>query len=70
MNTESVKVFERLSGWTEYHDFQTAEEGYITHERVGDTVAFFFWRVDKDPCKLDSMYMDGNIYVRYSDNAH
>lgn len=70
MTDNFIKVFERLSGWTEYTDFEQAEEGYITYERVGDAVAFFFWRVDKDPCRLDSMYMDGKVYVRFADNAH
>ena len=70
MSEGLAKAFENLTGWLEYSHFEQEEEGYITQERVGEAVAFFIWRVDKDPAKLDAMYMDGKIFVRYSDNAH
>jgi hypothetical protein len=70
MNEGMAKVFELLSGWREYSHFETHEEGHITHERVGDGSCFFFWGVDKEPVKLDAMFIDGYTFVRYSNNAH
>ena len=70
MNDNFIKVFKHLSGWTEYTDFEQVEEGHITNERIGDATSFFLWRVDKDPSRLESMYMDGKTYVRFADNAH
>jgi hypothetical protein len=28
----------------------------------------FLWRVDKEPVHLDHMYMDGNLFVRFSED--
>lgn len=70
MSEGLTKAFEKLTGWLEYSHFEQQEEGYITQERVGDALSFFIWRVDKEPAHLDAMYMDGKVFVRYSDNAH
>jgi hypothetical protein len=64
------KVFEMVSGWKEYSQFERDHEGYITTERVGEGKAMFLWRVDKDPVHLDCMYMDGKTFVRFSNNHH
>ena len=69
MSNEFNRLFERVSGWMEYQNFQDANEGYITKEKVGEFgMAFFLWRVDKEPVHLDHMFMDGNVYVRFSEN--
>jgi hypothetical protein len=70
MSNELAKTFEMVSGWREYSDFERDHEGYITEERVGDAKAFFLWRVDKEPVHLDHMYMDGNTFIRFTDNQH
>jgi hypothetical protein len=62
------KVFEMVSGWKEYSQFEHDHEGYITTERVGEGKAMFLWRVDKEPVHLDHMYMDGNLFVRFSED--
>jgi len=70
MSNGLTRVFEWVSGWRECSEFEHDNEGYITTERVGDAVAMFLWRVDKEPAHLDHMYLDGKILVRFSDNAH
>ena len=70
MSNGLTRVFEWVSGWRECSEFEHDYEGYITTERVGDAVAMFLWRVDKEPTHLDHMYLDGKILVRFSDNAH
>lgn len=70
MNAEQIKTFEKVSGWIEYANFERQEEGYITQERIGDATCYFIWRVDKEPARLDAMYIDGAVYVRYNSNAH
>ena len=70
MSNGATRVFEWISGWREYSEFEHDHEGYITTERVGDGTAMFLWRVDKDPVHLDHMYLDGRIMVRFTDNAH
>ena len=62
------KVFEMVSGWKEHSQFEHDHEGYITTERVGEGKAMFLWRVDKEPVHLDHMYMDGNLFVRFSED--
>lgn len=70
MSEELTKTFENVSGWLEYSHFEAEEEGYITQEKVGDFYSYFLWRVDKEPSRLDHMFMDGKTFIRYSDNAH
>lgn len=70
MSNALTRVFEWVSGWREYSEFEHDHEGYITTERCGDGVAMFLWRVDKEPAHLDHMYLDGKILVRFTDNAH
>jgi hypothetical protein len=70
MSNALTRVFEWVSGWREYSEFEHDHEGYITTERVGDANAMFLWRVDKEPAHLDHMYLDGRTLVRFSDNAH
>ena len=70
MSNGLTSVFEWVSGWREYSEFEHDHEGYITNERVGDGMAMFLWRVDKDPVHLDHMYLDGRTMVRFTDNAH
>ena len=70
MSNGMTKVFEAISGWKEWSEFERDQEGYITTERVGEATAMFLWRVDKEPAHLDHMYLDGRILVRFSDNAH
>jgi hypothetical protein len=70
MSNGLTRVFEFVSGWREYSEFERDHEGYITTERVGDGTAMFLWRVDKDPVHLDSMFLDGRTLVRFTDNAH
>lgn len=70
MSEGLAKTFETVSGWMEYSHFEAEEEGYITNERIGDGVSFFLWRVDKEPAKLNAMFMDGYTFVRYANNAH
>ena len=64
------RLFERLSGWREYHEFEKDNEGYITTERIGDANVLFFWRVDEEPVHLDHAFISGKIFVRYSADAH
>ena len=69
MSNQLARVFEWITGWREYSDFEKDQEGYITTERVGEFgSAMFLWRVDKEPVHLDHMYMDGDIFVRFSEN--
>jgi hypothetical protein len=69
MSEGLARVFERVSGWREYCEFEHDHEGYITKERVGEYgAAFFLWRVDKEPVHLDHMYMDGTLFVRFSED--
>lgn len=70
MSNTLTRVFEWVSGWREYSEFEHDHEGYITTERVGDATAMFLWRVDKEPAHLDHMYLDGRTMVRFSGNAH
>jgi hypothetical protein len=70
MSNALTRVFEWVSGWREYSEFEHDHEGYITTERVGEANAMFLWRVDKEPAHLDHMYLDGRTLVRFSDNAH
>jgi hypothetical protein len=70
MSNTLTRVFEVLSGWRDWSEFERDHEGYITTERLGDGYAMFLWRVDKDPVHLDHMYLDGRILVRFTDNAH
>ena len=70
MSNGLTRVFEWVSGWREYSDFERDHEGHITTERVGDANAMFLWRVDKEPAHLDHMYLDGRTMVRFTDNAH
>jgi hypothetical protein len=70
MSNGLTRVFEWVSGWREYSDFERDHEGHITTERVGDGAAMFLWRVDKEPAHLDHMYLDGRTMVRFTDNAH
>jgi hypothetical protein len=67
MSKGLTKVFEWVSGWREYSEFEHDHEGYITTERVGEGAAMFLWRVDKEPVHLDHMYMDEKLFVRFSD---
>ena len=68
MSDGLARVFEWVSGWREYADFERDNEGYITTERVGEGKSFFLWRVDKEPVHLDHMYMDGNLFVRFTNH--
>ncbi len=68
MSNGLAKVFEWVSGWREYADFERDNEGYITNERVGDGKSFFLWRVDKEPVPLDHMYMDEKLFVRFTNH--
>ena len=69
MSNELARTFERVSGWREYSEFEHDHEGYITTEKVGDDKrAMFLWRVDKEPVHLDHMYMDGTLFVRFSES--
>jgi hypothetical protein len=70
MSNGLTRVFEWVSGWREYSDFERDHEGHITTERFGDANAMFLWRVDKEPAHLDHMYLDGRTMVRFTDNAH
>jgi hypothetical protein len=70
MSNGLTRVFEWVSGWREWSDFERDHEGYITTERCGRGTAMFLWRVDKDPVHLDHMYLDGKTLVRFTDNAH
>ena len=68
MSNQLARVFEWVTGWREYSEFEKDHEGYITTERVGEGAAMFLWRVDKEPVHLDHMYMDGDLFVRFTDN--
>lgn len=68
MSNQLARVFEWITGWREYSEFEKDHEGYITTERVGEGAAMFLWRVDKEPVHLDHMYMDGDLFVRFTDN--
>lgn len=70
MSSGITKLFERISGWREYSQFESDHEGYITTERVGDGKTMFLWRVDKEPSHIDHTYLDGQLFVRFSDNNH
>lgn len=70
MSNGLTRVFEWISGWREYSEFERDNDGYITTEKCGDAMAMFLWRVDKDPVRLDHMYLDGRTMVRFTDNAH
>jgi hypothetical protein len=70
MSNELARTFERISGWREYSEFERDHEGYITQERVGDAIAFFLCRVDREPVHLDHMFMDGKTFIRFTDNQY
>ena len=70
MSNGLTRLFEYVSGWREYSEFERDHEGHITTERVGDAKSMFLWRVDKDPVHLDHMYLDGRTMMRFTDNAH
>ena len=70
MSEGLARVFEKVTGWREYSEFEHDHEGYITTEKVGEGKAMFLWRVDKEPVHLDHMYMDKKIFVRFTNNAH
>ena len=70
MSNDLARTFERITGWREYSEFERDHDGHITQERVGDAKIFFLWRVDKEPVHLDHMYMDGKIFIRFTDNQH
>lgn len=69
MSAGLIKVFEMVSNWTEINHFQETHYGYITNENIysgGD--AYFLWRPDEEPVKLDHMTMDGTTFVRFGNN--
>jgi hypothetical protein len=70
MNDSIVRVFESLTGWREYSNFENDHEGYITTERLGDAVSMFLWRVDKEPVRVDHMFLMGKTFVRFNGKAH
>lgn len=70
MSNGLARLFEAVSGWREYSEFERDHEGHITTERVGDANAMFLWRVDKEPAHLDHTYINGLTMVRFTNNAH
>ena len=70
MSNGLTRLFEYVSGWREYSEFERDHEGYITTERCGEGISMFLWRVDKDPARLDHTYIDGRTMVRFNNNAH
>ena len=69
MSAGLIKAFEGVSDWKELSHFQDTHYGYITHEIIkewGD--AYFLWRPDEEPIKLDHMFMGGATFVKFANN--
>ena len=67
MSSEFSRLFERVSDWTEYQNFQDKYEGYITKERLASGgLAMFLWRHEEEPIHLEHMFLGGETYVRIS----
>lgn len=67
MSSEFSRLFERVSGWMEYQNFQDKYEGYITKEKLASGgFAMFLWRHEEEPIHLDHMFLGGETYVRIS----
>jgi hypothetical protein len=67
MSNEFVRLFERVSDWMEYKNFQDMHEGYITKEKINNNrIAMFLWRHEEEPVLLDHMFLGGDIYVKIS----
>jgi len=69
MSTGLIKSFEAVTDWTEITHFQETHYGYITRERIQDGGdAYFLWRPDEEPIKLQHMFMSGVVFVKFANN--
>ena len=69
MSAGLIKVFESVTGWTELNRFQETHYGYITREHIQDGGdAYFLWKPDEEPIKLESMFMGGAVFVKFGNN--
>lgn len=66
MTEEALRVFEKLSGWTEKSHYEKERDGYVTVEEdimTGEAHAFL-WRYDRDPQHLQFMHMGDHQFVK------
>jgi hypothetical protein len=71
MSTGLIKAFESVTDWTELNYFQETHYGYITREHIQDGGdAYFLWKPDEEPIKLESMFMGGATFVRFQNSNH
>lgn len=62
----AIRVFEKLSGWTEKSKYERDHDGYVTVEEdvmTGEGHAFL-WRHDRDPKHLQYMHMGDHVFVK------
>jgi hypothetical protein len=66
MSETAIRVFEKLSGWTEKSHYEKEHNGYIDLEEdvmTGDTHAFL-WCYDKDPKHMQTMRLGDIVFVK------
>ena len=67
LTEQAIKVFEKLSGWTEKANYEREHGGHVTIEEdimTGEANAFFWWVDTKDDHHIDHLqYMHLGDYV-------
>jgi hypothetical protein len=66
LTEQAIKVFEKLSGWTEKSRFEKEHDGYVTIEEdimTGEANAFFWTVNDEDSHVRHLQYMHLGDYV-------
>lgn len=67
MSPAAIKVFERLSGWTEKSNYEKANEGVVTFEedvKTGELNAFFWPTATDGWSHLQYMNLGDLVFVK------
>lgn len=69
ISENTIKIFEKLSGWTEKEKYEREHGGHITIEediRTGDANAFLWTMSDDDSyvVHLQYMFLYGLVFVK------
>ena len=67
LSEQAIRVFEKLSGWTEKSRFEKEHDGYVTVEEdimTGEAAAFL-WTVDT----MDDNHIDHLQFMRLGDRV-
>lgn len=69
MDANSIKVFEKLSGWTEKGHYEQQHGGYVSIEEdimTGEANAFL-WTMSNDDSHVDHLqytHLGGHVFVK------